>query len=135
MEDLRHRLTTQHEKDLKKLQSKLSKVEIARDELVKERNDVRNEVGILKIEARASTARETALRASVSLTFNKTSATTDLVCSWTNLRQRWDDTSRRIYKNNLKLSRRIIQIRGNERKLRLGVKTRRGRNNSRVGGD
>jgi predicted nucleic acid-binding Zn-ribbon protein len=70
MEDLKHRLTTQHEKDLKKLQSKLSKVEIARDELVKERNDVRNEVGVLKIEARASTARETALRASVSLSLD-----------------------------------------------------------------
>lgn len=65
MEDMRHRLTTQHEKDLRKVQSKLTKLELARDELVKDRNDIRNEVGVLKVEIRSSTARETALRASV----------------------------------------------------------------------
>lgn len=107
MEDLRHRLTTQHEKDLNKLQTKLSKVEIARDELVKERNDVRNELGVLKVEVRASTSREAALRSSVRCHCSPDQSKqmlTDLAYSWINLSQRWANMSKvsQSFRNNSK---------------------------------
>jgi peptidoglycan hydrolase CwlO-like protein len=52
LEDLKTRLTQQHEKELSKLQSKLAKYESGREELVKEKNESNKEVAGLKSEIR-----------------------------------------------------------------------------------
>ncbi|CEQ42481.1 SPOSA6832_04296, partial [Sporobolomyces salmonicolor] len=59
LEDLRHRLITSHEKDVAKLQGKISRLEASRDELVKEKNESSKEVHGLKSEIRHLTSKLT----------------------------------------------------------------------------
>jgi hypothetical protein len=53
MEDLKHRLQTSHEKDLAKLQAKITRLESARDESVREKGETAKELSSLKAEVRA----------------------------------------------------------------------------------
>lgn len=48
MEDMKHRLQTQHDKDLDKLQSKIARLELSRDEAVKDKSENTNEILGLK---------------------------------------------------------------------------------------
>ncbi|GAA5875388.1 hypothetical protein JCM1840_003145 [Sporobolomyces johnsonii] len=57
LEDLRHRLTTSHEKDVAKLQGKISRLEASRDELVKDKNESSKEAQGLKSEIRHLTSK------------------------------------------------------------------------------
>lgn len=52
MEDQRHRLQAQHEKEIAKLQAKLTRLEASRDEAVRDKSDTAKEILSLKAEIR-----------------------------------------------------------------------------------
>ncbi|GAA5863019.1 hypothetical protein JCM8547_003653 [Rhodosporidiobolus lusitaniae] len=59
LEDLRHRLSQQHEKDLAKLQAKIGRLETAREESAKEKAEQANELSTVKSENRHLTSKLT----------------------------------------------------------------------------
>lgn len=54
LEDLRHRLQSQHEKDLAKLQTKVMRLESAKDEATRDKGELTKELAALKVEIRES---------------------------------------------------------------------------------
>lgn len=52
MDDQKHRLQAQHEKDIAKLQAKVTRLEASRDEAVRDKSETAKEILSLKAEIR-----------------------------------------------------------------------------------
>ncbi|ORY84163.1 hypothetical protein BCR35DRAFT_303248 [Leucosporidium creatinivorum] len=68
MDDLKHRLQIQHEKETAKLVVKITRLEAARDESVREKGETAKELLSLKAEVRTLTSRETSLTSKLTKT-------------------------------------------------------------------